>query len=93
MTWRVGNKLRRTLYRDDVCVGMVDTPELASAIVEAMNAAQPATAPTRTEAEQAVLDAMTFIAIDSVHHLANDHDNPGVRTAFRAELARRGLKP
>jgi hypothetical protein len=36
--WRVGRKLLRTLYRDDVVVGMVDTPEIAEEIVEAMNA-------------------------------------------------------
>jgi len=35
--WRVGRKLGRTLYRDEVCVGMVDTPEIALAIVHAMN--------------------------------------------------------
>lgn len=35
--WRVGTKLGRTLYRDDVCVGMVDTPEIAATIVVAMN--------------------------------------------------------
>jgi hypothetical protein len=35
--WRVGAKLGRTLYRDDRCVGMVDTPELAAEIVTAMN--------------------------------------------------------
>ena len=36
--WRVGRKLGRTLYVGDKCIGMVDTPELAAAIVEAMNA-------------------------------------------------------
>lgn len=36
-TWRVGRKLGRTLYKDDVVVGMVDTPELASEIVGVMN--------------------------------------------------------
>jgi hypothetical protein len=36
-TWRVGRKLGRTLYKDDQCVGMVDTPELAAEIVRAMN--------------------------------------------------------
>ena len=39
MSWRVGTKLGRTLYVDDLCVGMVDTPELAAAIVAAMNGA------------------------------------------------------
>lgn len=37
--WRVGRKLGRTIYRDDECVGMVDTPEIAAAIVAAMNGA------------------------------------------------------
>ena len=36
MVWRVGRKLGRTLYLDDECVGMVDSPELAEEIVEAM---------------------------------------------------------
>jgi hypothetical protein len=35
--WRVGRKLGRTLYVDDVCVGMVDTASLAEEIVGAMN--------------------------------------------------------
>ncbi len=38
-TWRVGRKLGRTLYINDVVVGMVDTPEQAARIVEAMNRA------------------------------------------------------
>ena len=40
--WRTGRKLGRTLYFDDVCVGMVDRPEMAEAIVCAMNAHRPA---------------------------------------------------
>ena len=36
-TWRVGRKLGRTIYKDDVCVGMVDTSELATEIVNRMN--------------------------------------------------------
>lgn len=36
--WRVGRKLGRTVYRDDVLVGMMDTAELAQAVVNAMNA-------------------------------------------------------
>lgn len=39
--WRVGHKLGRTLYRNDHCVGMVDTPELAAEIVAALNGAAP----------------------------------------------------
>lgn len=38
MTWRVGTKLGRTLYRDEVLVGMVDTPEIAAEIVAAVYA-------------------------------------------------------
>jgi hypothetical protein len=39
VTWRVGTKLGRTLYRDEVFVGVVDTPEIAAEIVAAMNGA------------------------------------------------------
>lgn len=35
--WRTGNKLGRTLYRDEVCVGIVDTPEIAAELVAAAN--------------------------------------------------------
>lgn len=35
--WRVGRKLGRTIYRNDVCVGMVDTEALAHEIVNRMN--------------------------------------------------------
>ena len=37
-TWRVGRKLGRTIYLNEVCVGMVDTKLLADDIVAAMNA-------------------------------------------------------
>jgi hypothetical protein len=33
----VGRSQLRTLYRDDVLVGLVDTPEIAAEIVAAMN--------------------------------------------------------
>ncbi len=36
-TWRVGRTLGRTLYKDGIVVGMVDTVALAEDIVEAMN--------------------------------------------------------
>lgn len=36
--WRSGYKLGRTLYRDDKCIGIVDTPELAGLICIAVNA-------------------------------------------------------
>ena len=36
-TWRVGGKLGRTLYKNGACVGMVDSPELATEIVRALN--------------------------------------------------------
>lgn len=39
--WRVGRKLGRTLYRDDECVGMLDTPELGAEVVAALNGAAP----------------------------------------------------
>jgi hypothetical protein len=34
--WRVGRKLGRTLYLDDRCVGMLDDPELARAVVDGL---------------------------------------------------------
>lgn len=36
-TWRVGTKLGRTLYKDNELVGLMDTPELARAVVAALN--------------------------------------------------------
>lgn len=40
MTWRVGTKLGRTIYRDDALVGLVDTQDLAAEIVASMNGAE-----------------------------------------------------
>lgn len=45
VTYRTGRKVGRTIYQqggespsdDDVLVGMMDTPELARAVVEALN--------------------------------------------------------
>lgn len=37
--WRQGSKVGRTLYLDDVLVGVLDTPELAGKAVAALNAA------------------------------------------------------
>jgi len=36
--WRTGKKLGRTLYRDGVCVGMVDSSLVAEEIVVGLNA-------------------------------------------------------
>lgn len=35
--WRVGGKLKRTLYWNNELVGLADTPEIAGEIVETMN--------------------------------------------------------
>jgi hypothetical protein len=35
--WRVGRKLGRTIYINDVCIGMVDDVETAKLIVSVMN--------------------------------------------------------
>jgi hypothetical protein len=35
--WRQGTKLGKTLYIDNICIGMVDTPEIAKSIVDRMN--------------------------------------------------------
>ena len=37
MTWRVGRKVGRTLYDGDTLIGVMDTPELAERVVEAVN--------------------------------------------------------
>ena len=37
--WRVGRKVHRTIYLDDRLVGLLDTPELASQAVDALNSA------------------------------------------------------
>lgn len=84
MTWRVGTKLGRTLYRDEVLVGMVDTPELAAEIVARMN---------RTEAEQAVLDAMGDVPEQALRRHVAEATTCDLPEPCRAELARRGLKP
>lgn len=43
--WRTGSKLGRTLYRDEVFVGCMDTPELAAEVVAALNGRLRALAP------------------------------------------------
>lgn len=35
--WRTGRKVGRTIYDDDKLVGIMDTPELAQAVVNALN--------------------------------------------------------
>lgn len=37
-TYRVGNKLGRTVYRNDKLIGVMDTAEDAALVVEALNA-------------------------------------------------------
>lgn len=36
--WRTGRKVGRTIYRDEVLVGVMDTPELAAEVVAALGA-------------------------------------------------------
>lgn len=38
MTTRVGRKVGRTIYREDVLIGVMDTRELAAQVVSAVNA-------------------------------------------------------
>lgn len=59
--WRVGRKLGRTLYLDDVCVGMVDTPELAERIVRAMYSLDVIAGATNWSAEQILAEAKDAI--------------------------------
>jgi hypothetical protein len=37
VTWRVGRKLGRTIYRDDALIGVMDTEADAARVVEAVN--------------------------------------------------------
>jgi hypothetical protein len=99
VTWRVGTKLGRTLYRDEVFVGTVDTPEIAAEIVAAMNAKAEPTCPCgwcvkRAEAEQRVLDACSgaIITPDVIERSVRLSAVSSNKVAV-AELARRGLKP
>jgi hypothetical protein len=36
VAWRVGRKLGRTLYLDELCIGMLDDPELARAVADGL---------------------------------------------------------
>jgi len=36
-SWRVGRKVGRTIYNDDILIGVMDTPELAEMVVNALN--------------------------------------------------------
>lgn len=40
--WRTGRKVGRTIYRDEVLVGVMDTPELAAQVVDAISAREAA---------------------------------------------------
>lgn len=40
--YRTGRKLGRTIYRDDILIGVMDTPELGALVVAALNAHDPA---------------------------------------------------
>lgn len=57
MTWRVGRKLGRTLYRDEVFVGTVDSNEIADAIVQTMNREPPAVDDGKEAAARAEFEA------------------------------------
>lgn len=81
--WRTGRTLGRTIYYRDTCVGMVDTPEQAKALVDAANAAAPrsdyAAAATRGAARDAAEKAACApLSLEATEEL---------RTAARAVLA------
>lgn len=40
--WRSGRQVGRTIYLDEVLVGVMDTPELAARVVAALNAEEAA---------------------------------------------------
>lgn len=43
MAWRRGTKVGRTIYLDGKLVGLMDTPELAKRVIEALNYVENAT--------------------------------------------------
>lgn len=94
--WRVGRKLGRTLYRDEVFVGTVDTPEIAKEIVVAMNEAALAEGMLPGELDayrQRTSRARTAAEIDRMRQALQrilDSTRPGRNIH---ELARAGLKP
>jgi len=58
--WRVGRSVGRTLYNDDeILIGVMDTPELAALVVQAVNADG-----GLRQAAQAAYDALTLITRD-----------------------------
>jgi hypothetical protein len=55
-SWRVGREVGRTLYLNETLVGLMDTPDLAAAVVAVMNA-QVADAPAAAQALRDAADA------------------------------------
>lgn len=78
--WRVGRKLGRTLYIGDRFIGSVDTPELASQIVEAVNAG--GVSKTFQSAEDFV--AANFDGADGSYYAKGDR---AMRLLFDVEVA------
>lgn len=85
MTWRVGRKLGRTLYRDDACVGMVDTPELAAQIAAAMNEAS-GVDPLAAFRKELADDGVRLMSLS-----VDEADDEKMGAAFDAILSKLGL--
>lgn len=59
--WRVGRKLGRTLYRDQVFVGVVDTAAMALDIVDRMNGIDDSVV-------RNLIDALTYCRSEARQH-------------------------
>ncbi len=59
--WRVGYQTHRTIYRDEVLVGMFDSAEVAREVIEALNR-EPAKLPLDAGREGVLVDAIARIA-------------------------------
>ena len=94
MTWRTGRKVGRTIYAqagsfasdDDVLIGMMDTPELASAAVAAHNASLGAvfTADLRSTLDRLARQQQDLA--DAVLALASEFDTEDGTTPEDAQI-------
>ena len=96
MAWRVGRKVGRTIYDGDTLIGVMDTPELAAVVVEAVNRrAAPPVAPQESEgyaiAKPAVKmgDAELLLTAAKMMRPAEDGWTPDRCAAVASELERR----
>lgn len=76
--WRVGTKVGRTIYIDDQLVGMMDTPELARQVVDAVSMVDRLAEALRKALDSPVFSVMTDEEMDAfeaeLHALVVEYD-------------------